>query len=295
MERGRTTTRTAHPVHEFSDSYHLLAPDPDEAGRLLRRAGRFGAVLPATGRFIAFLVEGLAEAGDPQGAVVAQNSGTLVHYAFAEETGCRVRVFGGSALLVSLHVTTDTSPSHILESSAILRGRGVIDDHGAALLVDVAPQPNVRDAGPRVAAALGLSHTPQLSCADLTYGWTTLPRRYPGLRFVNKAKRVGGPPDALIMALPVPEATLDPEQETLVRRHYRYWAEFGDFDNETSSGYWMYERYRAVLPSRFQYLCARLWKIHTDRTRVLDTSATIRAIIALAGPQVDWEQTLRGF
>lgn len=282
-------------MREFSDSYHLLALDPHEAVALLRHAGRFGAVLPATGRFVPFLVEGLAEAGEPQAVVVTQNTGMLVHYAFTEGEGCYLRVFEGSVPLVVLHVTAAEPTAHLRTTIATLRDHDIVDDNGAALLDDVARQPVSEDAGAQVAAVLGLSHIVRLSCADLTYGWTTLPRRFPGLRFVNKAQRVGGPSLAVLMSLPVPDVTLESAQESMVRRHYRYWAEFGDFDNETSRGYWMYERYRALLPTRYLYLCDRLMNIYSDRTRVQETLATLRAIISFAGPDMDWEKELRGF
>lgn len=292
---GRIMEAMMGAVREFSDSYHLLSPGPDDIVGLLRHAGRFGAVLQPAGRFVAFLVEGLAEAGEPQDVVVAQNTGTLVHYAFAEEGGCHLRVFAGSVPLAALHVTGAEPASALRASITTLREHGVVDDMGAAHLDDVAHLPMGEDVGAQVAAALGLSHTARLSCADLTYGWTTLPRRYPGLRFVNKTKRIGGPSLALLLGLPVPHVTLEPSQEVMVRRHYRYWAGFGDFDNETSRGFWMYERYRTLLPTRYHYLCDRLMNIYSDRTRVQDSLATLRAIIAFAGPDVDWERTLRGF
>lgn len=282
-------------MREFSDSYHLLSPDPHEAAALLRRAGRFGAVLPATGRFVPFLVEGLAEVGEPQAVVVTHNTGILVHYAFTEGEGCYLRVFEGAVPLAVLYVAAAEPTVHLKTNIAALRDHDLVDDNGAAHLDDVARQPVSEDIGAQVAAALGLSPVSHLSCADLTYGWTTLPRRYPGLRFVNKAKRVGGPPLALLMSLPVPDVPLEPAQEAMVRRHYRYWVEFGDFDNETSRGYWMYERYRSLLPTRYLYLCDRLMNIYADKAHVQETLATLRAIIAFAGPDIDWEKSLRGF
>jgi hypothetical protein len=197
MATSETAPRIVHPVREFSDSYHLLSLEPKDRAQLLRRAGRFGAVFPATGRFAALLVEGLAEAGEPCGTVVAQNIGTLIHYAFTEDDGCRIHVFGGSALLASLHFMGGGASFGIQESISILRQHAIVDKRGAALLVDVALHPEIRAIGALMAAALGLDYTSRLSCANLTYGWTTLPRRYPGLHFVNRAKRVGGPPKVL--------------------------------------------------------------------------------------------------
>ena len=97
------------------------------------------------------------------------------------------------------------------------------------------------------------------------------------------------------MALPVPRVALSAAQEVMVRRHYRYWTEFGDFDNETSEGYWMYEHYRSVLPTRYRYLADQLMNLYGKSNRTQDTLDTLRAIIGLAGPEIEWDSYLRGF
>lgn len=74
-------------MSEFSDSYHLLTTDSRDVIRLIRRSGRYGLILPSSGRFIPFVVEGVDEAGSPMDAVVERNEKLLVHYSFSDGRG----------------------------------------------------------------------------------------------------------------------------------------------------------------------------------------------------------------
>jgi hypothetical protein len=293
-------------MSEFSDSYHVLAHDTRDVARLIRRSGRYGMILPALGRYIPFVVEGLDEVGGPMDAIVDHNEGILIHYSFSDEDGCWTRVFEGATELADLPFVTALAGQADLRANlheqprarglAVLLDRGIIDPDIAARLEAAAQQTDPREVGPQVATALGLEHVAWLSCADLTYqSERALREVHPGAQFVNVAQRGKAPAGRTfeqLMALPVPQVSLDAGQQHMAQRHYRYWTEFGDFDNESSEGYWMYELYKSALPTRYRYLPDRLMNLRDGGP---DTLARIQAIIGLAGPGVDWELYLRGY
>lgn len=123
-------------MSEFSDSYHLLASNTKDVKRLIRQSGRYGMVIPCTGKYIPFLVEGSEEVGGPIDRLVQHNTQLLIHCAFAEDHGCWIKVFdrdtelaclcyeaGDSWLVQKLAAATDT-----------LLSRAVIDDPTASSL-----------------------------------------------------------------------------------------------------------------------------------------------------------------
>lgn len=297
-------------MSEFSDSYHLLASNTKDVKRLIRQSGRYGMVIPCTGKYIPFLVEGPEEAGGPIDRLVQHNTQLLIHYAFAEDHGCWIKVFdqdtelaclcyeaGDSRLSQKLAATTDT-----------LLSRAVIDNLTASRLQDLGSNlgfAEIAEIGPQVAEVLGLQHVSWLSCAALTYrSQKDLQKRFPNAEFVNVAKRgkietpappapnewCSEPGQPSFMYLPVPSVPLTAEQEAMVNRHFRYWTEFGDYDDEAQQGFWMYERYRETLPLRYQYLADRVMNLHGQPTKLLET---LRAIIGLAGSEAEWEEVLR--
>ena len=94
------------------------------------------------------------------------------------------------------------------------------------------------------------------------------------------------------MALPVPEFDLNVAQERMLERHFKYWTEFGDWDDVAQQGYWMYEHYESLLPSRYRYLPIQLMNYnYRDMERLRQV---LRAILGLCGVR-DWEPLLRGF
>ncbi|MDF5707285.1 MAG: hypothetical protein PUP90_06285 [Nostoc sp. S4] len=100
-------------------------------------------------------------------------------------------------------------------------------------------------------------------------------------------------PDQLsFMYLPVPNVSLTIEKEAMVNRHFQYWTEFSDYDNDIQQGFWMYEHYRKHLPLKYRYLSNRLMNLYRQPTKLLQT---LRAIIKLIGTDVNWEEYLRGF
>ncbi len=296
-------------MSEFSDSYHMLTADSRDVARLIRRSGRYGMILPPSGpsaRFIAFIVEGLDEAGGPIDAVVEHNENILVHYSFTDDAGCWLRVFDGADEVADLAFEADLAgrdePLAALReetrarSLAALLDRGVIDRETAARLRAAAQQPDPRAVGPQVAAALRLEHVAWLSCADLTYqSEQALREAHRGARFINvrqRGKASAGRSFAQLMALPVPEVPLDADLERLAQRHLSYWLEGGDADNAVMPGYPMYELYGTVLPTRYRYLRDQLMN-YPDALDSL--RRVLRAIVGLVGPDADWEPFLRGY
>ncbi len=154
-------------MSEFNDSYHVLTADSRDVARLIRRSGRYGMILSPSAsstRFIAFVVEGLDEAGGPSDAIVDHNEKILVHYSFSDEAGCWLRVFDGGDEIADLPFETsltgrdeplaalrETTRTHSL---AVLLNRGVIDQETAVHLKVAARQTDPRTVGLQVATAL---------------------------------------------------------------------------------------------------------------------------------------------
>jgi hypothetical protein len=296
-------------MSEFSDSYHLLTSNIKDVKRLIRQSGRYGMVIPCAGKYIPFVVEGPESAGGPIDRLVQHNTQLLIHYAFAEDHGCWVKVFDREIELAFLCYEAGDSRLSKKLAAAIdtLLSRAVIDKPTASSLQDRATDLVVNEIGSFVAGDLGLQHVSWLSCADLTYqSQKKLLKRFPGAEFVNVSKRgrietstlclpnewCSEPEQPSFMYLTVPSVRLTVEQEAMVNRHFRYWTEFGDYDDEAQQGFWMYKRYRDALPSRYRYLADRLMNLHRQPAKLLET---LRAIIGLAGPDAESEEYLRGF
>lgn len=297
------------PMSEFSDSYHLLASNTLDVKRLIQQSGRYGMVIPSAGKYIPFVVEEPESMGGPIDRLVQHNTQLLIHYAFAEDHGCWVKVFDRNTELAFLCYEAEDNRLSKKNAAAIdtLLSRAVIDEPTASRLEDIATNLVVNEIGSLVAGVLNLQHISWLSCADLIYqSQKELLKRFPGAEFVNVSKRgkietstlclpnewCSEPEQPSFRYLTVPSVRLTVEQEAMVNRHFRYWTEFGDYDDEAQQGFWMYERYRDALPSRYQYLANRLMNLHKQPTKLLET---LRAIIGLAGPDTEWEEYLRGF
>jgi len=296
-------------MSEFSDSYHMLTADRRDVSRLIRRSGRYGMILPPSApsaRFIAFVMEGLDEVGGPIDAIVAHNEKILVHYSFTDEAGCWLRVFDGVDEVADLPFEASLAgrdePLAVLREETracglvALLDRGVIDQETATRLRAAAQQTDPRAVGPQVATAFGLERVAWLSCADLTYqSEQTLREAHPGARFINvrqRGKASAGRSFAQLMALPVPEVSLDADLERMAQRHLSYWLEGGDTDNAVMPGYPMYELYGAVLPTRYRYLRDQLMN-YLDAPDSL--RRVLRAIVGLVGSDADWKPFLRGY
>jgi hypothetical protein len=292
---------------EFSDSYHLWGSDVDTAVRLVLATGRFGVVVPPAKCHVPFFVESVDRAGGPMDEVLEHNPGTLLHYAFGEDHGCLIQVFERAEALATLSFVdagerrpdrraTSRNAENTEEALAVLRDRGVLTAAQAMRLMEIARTAAVHESGPQVAAALDLEQVSWTSCADLSYqSQRELRQRYPGARFVNtkqRGKAKSAPSLDELMALPIPVVDLDASQERLVERHYKYWTEFGDYDEEAQQGFWMLEHYNSLLPRRYRYLTTQLMNYNYRDPDAL--RRVLCAIVALCEAQ-DWEQLLRGF
>ena len=288
-------------MSEFSDSYHLLTSIPQDVDQLIRRVRRFGFVMPTQNRFIPFLIEGLGDVGGPADAVIECNESFLLHYAYAEDSGCCIRIFDNTIEVATLNFPSDqmevphpAQQAH-LPSLEALRDRGIINSSTHAALQRLTLSPLEDELGSKVASAFGLERVQWLSCADLTYQTDkALRARFAGSHFVNKAqkgKAVGRTFEEL-MALQLPVVLLDQGQEAMALRHYRYWTEFGDYEEDLQEGFWMYNFYKSLLPTRYRYLPDQLMNLTEGGSRTL---ATIRAIMGLAGSNVDWAPLLRDY
>ncbi|MEH2064667.1 MAG: hypothetical protein V7K50_20815 [Nostoc sp.] len=296
-------------MSELSDSYHLLASNIKDVKFLIRQSERYGMVIPSSGKYIPFIVEGLKEAGSPIVQLVQNNTQLLIHYAFSEDYGCWVKFFDRDKELACL--CYQAGDNQLFKKLAApldnLLSRAIINQSTASSLQDLATDLVVEEIGSKIAGVLGLQHVSWLSCADLTYqSKKELQKRFSGAEFVNVSKRgqieipaqcipnewCSEPDQPSFMYLPVPSVLLTVEQEAMVNRHFQYWTKFGDYDNETQQGFWMYEHYRESLPSRYRYLSNRLMNLYRQPTKLLET---LRAIIKLVGTDVNWEEYLRGF
>jgi hypothetical protein len=294
-------------MSEFSDSYHLLNSDVGRAVRLVRATGRYAVVIPPAKRHVPFFVEGIDEAGGPMDSVLAHNPGVLLHYSFSDDHGCWIRVYECSEALATLsfvepgNLRPDNHPialngDNMAQALATLQMHGVLDTGLGSRLNEIARTVSLSAVGPLVAQVLDLEHVRWAGCADLTHkSQRELRERWPEARFVNvkqRGKAKGTMSLDELMALPIPVVSLDPAPERMVERHFAYWTEFGDFDETTQLGYWMYEHYNSLLPSRYRYLTIQLMNcLYRDKDRV---RRVLRAILGLCGSQ-DWERLLRGF
>jgi hypothetical protein len=254
---------------------------------------------------VPFLVED--EGAGPLDSVVEHNTHVLLHYAFSDDHGCRINVFDGPTEVAQLTFIEESKLSpdpraraiHAADQAsarAALHVQGIIDQNTLAQLEEVARTVVCTNIGPQVATALGLLHVAWLSGTTLSHAKEEdLQARFPGAYFVNRDLRGKAPaPRSFeeLMALPVPNIGLSETQDEMVQRHYRYWTEFGDFDDERSQGFWMYERYESLLPKSYRYLPDQLMNLRDGGP---DTLARIRAIIGLTGPEIDWEPYLLGY
>ena len=85
-------------MSEFSQSYHLASDDAGDAEALLRRAGVAGWVFPPGNGWVTLLPDPDIF-GEPLPALVAANTGTLVHYLNAEDHGWTFTIFQGAEVV----------------------------------------------------------------------------------------------------------------------------------------------------------------------------------------------------
>jgi hypothetical protein len=289
--------------------------DGAAVARQLRRVARFSAVLDQQSAPVPFLVEGVQEAGGPAEDVIAANEAVLIHYAFAEDHGCWVTVFDGSAECVQLALTRGDDAAGLVDAWRALRTVDGMNDlvaelpfaiEGEAGLATMADVRRFKDA---VVEAMALRHVDWLSCADLTYqSQKALKHRFSACRFFQ-VKRRGKPPTPEqpepnewcpvpdlpeFMYWPVPAVTLDTAREALVDRHLHYWETTTDWDDEAQEGFWMYTAYTKSLPVKYRYLADRLMNMTLafPEGRRAAFRATLRAIIGVTDPGIDWEPIL---
>lgn len=155
-------------MSEFSDSYHLAASDRGEAVALLERAGRPGWVVAEGGGWVTFVVgTDFSSAADE--AVVAANTGVLLHYANAEDHGCGFELFDGPTRTDGVVLLWEESvrfdPALADEDRVLSALASVVPRDRAALAVhhilDVKDRDDVHDehlvnVGHRFAQTLGL-------------------------------------------------------------------------------------------------------------------------------------------
>ena len=85
-------------MSEFSQSYHLATDDRDEAVRVLEGAGIRGFIFPPETGWTTFVAEP-QEAGEIDERIVSANTGTLLHYAHAEDHGWDLSIYSGTQRL----------------------------------------------------------------------------------------------------------------------------------------------------------------------------------------------------
>lgn len=298
-------------MSEFSDSYHLLGSDARQVKRLLRAAQRHGAVLPAVQgrRWLALLVDGVADAGAPAQVVVQHNQGVLLHLAYGEDHGLWLRLFEGALAVGALALTRRGGdagePGRFCAALARLGGAGAAavarlealvahhaDGAGDAL-------PALRD---EMVELLGLAAARQLSCADLGRDRKALAERFPGLEPVLE-KRRGAADKALpgvpnrwcpapglpwFMYLPVPEGEVD---ASMLARHLEHWLTTGDFDEERQAGFWLLTAYQRALPARHRHLGDRIMNLglaFPHQQYAVELERTLRGILVVASADFDW-------
>ncbi|OME78597.1 hypothetical protein BK120_22935 [Paenibacillus sp. FSL A5-0031] len=84
-------------MSEFSQSYHLRTSDKEEAISLLNRSGKHGYVFESTNGWVTFVIADGNFSVDEE--VTEQNTGTLVHYVYAEDHGWELLVYNKNKLV----------------------------------------------------------------------------------------------------------------------------------------------------------------------------------------------------
>jgi hypothetical protein len=85
-------------VSEFSQSYHLVSDSKDDAVALLKRAGMRGWVFEPGNGWVTLLISP-DEFGEPNKALVAANTGTLLYYLNAEDHGWTFSLYQGAGVV----------------------------------------------------------------------------------------------------------------------------------------------------------------------------------------------------
>ena len=98
--------------------------------------------------------------------------------------------------------------------------------------------------------------------------------------------RENAPP---FMYLPVPSYDVDEKQ---VNRHYEYWIETNDFDNDNQIGFWLYNAYKKALPKDYKYLADRIMNIlwaYGNKSYAEKLKQTIIGILSVSDRDFDFE------
>jgi len=300
-------------MSEFSDCYFLHNASPEDAEALLKRARRYGLILPASGKYVPFLVEGVHDAGGVAKAVVDQNQGVLLHYAYAADHGLRLVAYDGAVKKFLLDLQ-QRGPSE-LDPDAIVGGAsrlgllmGTRKRGFEALLAKALTDAllDVRDARTRIGRAFGLEFPEWVSCADLSrQSEREVRKRFPAARLVLKSLRgladraIASEPNEWCptpglpteMYLPVPTGDVD---GAMLERHCHHWLTTRDWDDERQVGFWMYTAYNRALPSRYAHLVTRLMNVELAFSDSADENVrdTIRGILSVCDRDFDWEPYL---
>ncbi|MDQ0060063.1 hypothetical protein [Paenibacillus harenae] len=93
-------------MSEFSESYHLFSKDQKEGVDLLNRAGIGGFVYPEENNWVTLLPEG--EIFHENNKLISNNTGTLLHYIFAEDHGWLLSIFENNTMTFHYECNWDT-------------------------------------------------------------------------------------------------------------------------------------------------------------------------------------------
>jgi hypothetical protein len=295
-------------MSEHSDCYYLKALEPAGAASLLKRARRYGLIVGQANGWIPFLVDGIADAGQPARAVTQHNVGVLLHYSYAEAQALLLRVFDGAEQAFAVEVRR-RGPSEVDAARARQEAErlGLVREAHAltSLLSMAASQAEVDLEIARQLArdAFGCPLHEATTCADLSReSELSFRERFKDAQFILKSRRGqadaehGTPPNEWCptpglpawMYLPVPGGSSD---EALVERHVQHWLTTADFDAERQAGAWLLTAYQRALPSRYRFLADRMTNLRTAFPDSYERALreTVRGILAVSQPDFDWQ------
>jgi hypothetical protein len=268
-------------------------------------------ILPITTGWAPFLVDGRLEAGSVADIVAQQNTGILLHHAYAEDHGLRVVVLEGTreSFTIDLQRRGPSELDLARISTETVRLRLTPDDRQLqALLVSASREGllDLEEARRVLSEAFALKVPEWLGCADLSnQSERNLLKRFPDAQLVLKSLRGRSDKDRTMepnewcptpgqlsfLYLPVPTGPVDSAKLEL---HVQHWLSTGDFDVERQAGFWMLTAYQRALPSRYFYLADRVMNLTMLFPEQYEAMLrqTLRGILAVSPSNFDWEPYL---
>ncbi len=301
-------------MSEFSDCYYAYEDELDDLTGFLKGLKRYSLILPGTGRYIPFLVDHGHNGVTLNDIVIEKYGKHLLRYHFGEDQALWLNFY----LLTKLEceiIVQKTGPSdnddkriaRYMNESGLLAPEMLED---LVALLEKLKQPGLVDLNlmrREICRIFDIRLLEWCGCVDLAFSSVTqMKSRFPEGIFILTSKRgkiepqknpepnewCPAPNMPLLMYLPVPEGKVD---EELLNKHFSYWIEKGDFDNERQFGFWMLNAYDKALPNKYRYLSNRIMNINAGTFKdnwKKEFRRTIAGILSVSPGDFDWEPYL---